>query len=174
MFKKIKQPTKLEINLYNNILLLSRNELFYTKFNLSDSFQNRIHLIFIHICFLFIKVKQDKNNQIFKHFYQNTFDLIFNRVELNLREIGHGDVMINKNMKYLVKTFYNVLINCENYKDKNFDTKKSFFCKYLELKSKEKTSNILHLIDYFDKYRAFCFDLSSDSVLRGELNFKYR
>ena len=77
-------------------------------------------------------------------------------------------------MKYLVKTFYNVLINCENYKDKNFDTKKSFFCKYLELKSKEKTSNILHLIDYFDKYRAFCFDLSSDSVLRGELNFKYR
>ena len=101
MFKKIKQTTKLENILFNNILLLSRNELFYTKFNLSDSFQNRIHLIFIHICFLFIKVKQDKNNQIFKHFYQNTFDLIFNRVELNLREIGHGDVMINKNMKFL-------------------------------------------------------------------------
>jgi len=168
-----KQNTELENILYNNILLLSRNKLFYTKFNLSDSFQNRIHLIFIHICFLFIKIRQSKDNQIFKHFYQNIFDLIFNRIELNLREIGHGDVAVNKNMKYLVKTFYNVLINCETYKDKNSDTKKTFLCKYLDLKNKDKTSNIPHLIDYFDKYRAFCFDLSSDSVLRGELNFKY-
>ena len=30
------------------------------------------------------------------------------------------------------------------------------------------------LIKYFEKYQAFCFDLSSDSVLKGDLNFRYK
>ena len=57
MLKRFRQNTIQESILYNNILLLSRNKLFYTKFNLSDTFQNRIHLIFIHISFLFIKIR---------------------------------------------------------------------------------------------------------------------
>jgi len=34
------------------------------------------------------------------------------------------------------------------------------------------TDNI-GLVEYFDKYQAFCFDLRSDSVLKGDLNFNY-
>ena len=30
------------------------------------------------------------------------------------------------------------------------------------------------VIDYFDKYEAFCFDLSDDSVLSGDLNFNFK
>ena len=53
MIKNSKKVKSQEATLYNNILLLSRNKLFYTKFDLIDTFQNRIHLIFIHISFLF-------------------------------------------------------------------------------------------------------------------------
>ena len=158
--------------LYNNILLLSRNKLFYTKFALSDTFQNRIHLIFIHISFLFIKMKQNNDSKIYKVFYQKIFDLIFKKIELNMREIGYGDVVINKNMKSLVKTFYNILIHCENFKEKNLNVKNIFFSKYLDRNKDQKTANNMLLIKYFDKYQAFCFDLSSDSVLKGDLNFK--
>ena len=49
MTKDFKQVNTKEKILYKNLLLLSRNTLFYTKFDLEDSFQNRIHLIFIHI-----------------------------------------------------------------------------------------------------------------------------
>ena len=42
--------------LYNSILLLSRNIIFYTKFDLIDTFQNRVYLIFIHISFIFIMI----------------------------------------------------------------------------------------------------------------------
>ena len=35
-----------ELILYNNILSLSRNKLFYSKFALADTFHNRISLIF--------------------------------------------------------------------------------------------------------------------------------
>ena len=123
MTKNLKQ-TKTKANiLYNNILLLSRNKLFYTKYDLIDTFQNRIHLIFMHISFIFIKIKKNNKNQIYKIFCQKIFDLIFNKIELNMREIGFGDTTINKNMKFLVKTFYNILLNCESYNKKSVNLK---------------------------------------------------
>jgi len=172
MIKKLNNSSN-ENLLYNNILLLSRNKLFYTEFRLTDTFENRINLIFLHIAFLFIKIKYDKRGKTYKSFYQKTFDLIFNRIELNMREIGYGDVTVNKNMKSLVKIFYDILINCENFKDKSEIEKKVFFSRYFIINNDQNTPNISPLIRYFDKYQAFCFDLSSDSVLQGNLKFNY-
>ena len=174
MFKNLKKSNPQEDALYNNILLLSRNKLFFTKFGLSDSFQNRIYLIFIHISFLFIKIKQDNQKEIYKVFYQKMFDLIFNNIELNMREIGYGDTVINKNMKFLVKNFYNILLNCESFNKRDLDSKKMFFSTYLKLNNAKKKAYNASLIEYFDKYQAFCFDLTPDSVLKGDLNFNYK
>ena len=174
MTKYIKQINTQKDILYNNILLLSRNKLFYTKFDLIDTFQNRIHLIFIHISFIFIKIKQNKKNQIYKIFYQKMFDLIFNKIELNMREIGYGDSVINKNMRFLIKTFYNILFSCEKYKEMNMSDKNKFLNRYLEQNDTKKNTINKDIIEYFNKYEAFCFDLSSDSVLSGELKFNYK
>jgi len=140
---------------------------------IDDTFQNRINLIFLHISFLFIKIKQESNRSIYKDFYQKMFDLIFNNIEINMREIGYGDVAVNKKMKLLVRIFYNVLLNCESYKAKNHDFKHNFLIQHLSFKDGLKINNNHELIRYFDKYQSFCIDLTSDSVLKGELNFKY-
>ena len=116
MFKYTEQVNSQENILYNIILSLSRQKLFYTKFKLIDTFQNRIHLIFIHISFIFIKMKNDSRGEVSKTFYQKIFDLIFNKIEVNMREIGFSDTTINKNMRFLVKTFYNI----ENMKKLSF------------------------------------------------------
>ena len=50
-----------------------------------------------------------------------------------MREIGFGDTTINKNMRFLVKTFYNILFNCEKYKKMTSDDKNRFFIEYFEL-----------------------------------------
>ena len=96
--------------LYNNILSLVRNKELYTRFDLRDTFQNRINLIFLHVSFLFIKVKHNKNIKIYDLFYQKMFDLIFKKIEIDMREIGYGDTTVNKNMKLLVRSFYNILL----------------------------------------------------------------
>ena len=102
------------------------------------------------------------------------FDLIFKKIELNMREIGYGDTVINKNMKFLVIAFYNILLNCENFNRKSLNLKKMFFSKYLEYNIKRKKANNVHLIEYFDKYHVFCLDLTLDSVLKGDLNFNHK
>jgi hypothetical protein len=158
--------------LYNYILSLSRNKILYTKFNLSDTFQNRIHLIFVHFSFICIKVKNDKN-KIFKDFYQSMFNLIFKKIEINMRESGVGDTTINKNMRFLVKVFYKILLGCEKYNKMSFEEKNIFLHKHLSLNLDENTVKNKEIVKYFNKYEAFCFDLSSDSVLKGELKFNF-
>ena len=123
---------------------------------------------------VFRKSRNPKITNCRSIFYQNLFDLVFKQIEFNMRELGHGDVSVNKNMKYLVKIFYNVLLYCEDYNVKNRQSKSTFFAKYLISNIKTKTPNNEPLIKYFNAFHSFCFDLSSDSVLQGELNFNYK
>ena len=68
MFKFINKKNDKEQLLYNKIVFLSRNKLFYTKMHLGDTFQNRIMLIFLHISFIFAKSKNVKK-MIFVEFF---------------------------------------------------------------------------------------------------------
>ena len=174
MFSYYSQNFTLEKKLYNNIIYLSRNKLFYTKFNLSDTLQNRVNLIFFHISFLLNKINYKNKSKKHKEFEQKFFDLAFNTIELNMREMGYGDVKVNKNMKFLIKIFYNILLNCENYNKKKESVKLKFLLDYLSLKDETKAQNNTNLVNYFNKYQAFCFDLCLDSVLKGDLNFTYK
>ena len=87
MFKFINTISSQENKLYNKILFLSRNKLFYTKMHLNDTFQNRINLIFLHISFIFIKSKQTNKNLNYQIFSQKIFDLIFEKIDQNMREM---------------------------------------------------------------------------------------
>jgi len=102
------------------------------------------------------------------------FDQVFKKIEINMREIGYGDVMVNKNMKFLVKVFYDILLNCENYTRMSLISKNKLIDKYILLNKIKSTDKHLDLISYFDQYNTFCLDLSSDSVLKGDLNFNYK
>ena len=91
-----------------------------------------------------------------------------------MREIGYGDVTVNKNMKQLVKSFYSILLFCEKFSNETDKSINAFVLKYLNRNNNEKTPDITPLINYFKKYQTFCFSLNSDSVLKGELNFNYK
>lgn len=173
MFKFLKLKKTNEDKLYNKILSLSRNKLFYTKMSLNDTFQNRIYLIFLHISFLFVQLSQKKNVK-HKKFSQDFFDFTFKSIEINMREIGYGDTTVNKYMKFLVKNFYKILLNCEKYTKKSLDKKNIFLLKYLILNNSRINHECYTLVEYFDKYQSFCFYLALDSVLKGNLNFTYK
>ena len=79
--------------LYNILLNLSRNIFFYKKIKLKDTFQTRIYLMFLHFS-IFLIVTKDKGSK----FDQNHYDNLFYSIENNLRELGFGDVTVNKKM----------------------------------------------------------------------------
>ena len=91
-----------------------------------------------------------------------------------MREIGYGDVTVNKNMKFLIKNFYNILLDCEKFKKKTVDEKNKFLTKYLAQNKDNSSIYRNDLVEYFVKYQSFCFYLTIDSVLKGNLNFIYK
>ena len=174
MFKSLNNIFYKEEKLYNKILLLSRNKTLYTNLMVKDTFQNRINLIFLHFSFIIVQFKTNNKDDFYKLLYQKLFDIIFKNIEINMREIGYGDVSVNKNMKFLVKSFYNILKNCEDYVKKTDNYKFQFFSNHLDLNVSKLVKNNDSIVKYFDKFHAFCLDLTSDSVLKGNLNFTYK
>ena len=155
--------------LYNKLTQLSRNKLFYEKIKLSDNFETRILLIFFHLSII---LKIAKKSDLKKK-SQEIFDNIFQNIEYHIRELGHGDVSVNKNMKNLSKIFYDILYNLDQHSLET-ETSKNLLKKYFFTKTKFVDEKMLNLLEYFKKFRDFCFDLDINIMLNGSIDFNYR
>ena len=151
--------------LYNKLVDLSRNINFYKKNQLKDNFETRINLIFIHMSLILIIFKERK-----KDFPQDIFDNIFLNIEYHIRELGYGDVMVNKKMKELLRIFYDILIKVKASKTIN----KNIVTNYLVPQSEEPKQLNDNLLNYFRHFYDFCFELENNSMLKGQINFKYQ
>ena len=99
---------------------------------------------------------------------QDVFDYIFKQLELNIREIGYGDVSVNKNMKNYINLFYNILESAEKWEKLNKNDQLNVFLKYINLNTNnEKITN------YFENYLNYLKNNTFNSLLKGviKLNF---
>tara|TARA_B000000609_G_C23865192_1_gene185182 strand:+ start:18 stop:518 length:501 start_codon:yes stop_codon:yes gene_type:complete len=157
-------------NLYNTALNLSRNLFFYKKLGLKDTFETRIYLMFIHFSILMIVFKKKKSK-----FDQESYDNFFHSIENNLRELGFGDVTVNKKMKDFNKILYDILLKLDLSREngKNFLLNMDLIKKYFESLNTKETSNLSHFVDYINNFFNFCFELPLDNMLDKANNFKY-
>jgi len=158
--------------LYNNLVKLSRNKFFYQEAHLKDKLETRVLLIFFHFALILCSSKSKKKQKE----AQDVFDNIFQNIEYGFRELGYGDVTVNKKMKKLIRIFYDILVSLDKTESILLD-KNSYLLKKYFLDEKKKdivNTNIDKLRDYFEKFQNFCFDLDVKSMLNGSFNFKYK
>lgn len=156
--------------LYIILLVLSRAIFFYKKIGLSDTFETRIYLMFIHFSILMIVCKKKKSK-----FDQKTYDLFFHNIEQNLRELGFGDVTVNKKMKELNKILYDILVKLDKTKLNNdrFAINYDLIFKYFDVLKDPKSTEFIEFDRYFRSFFNFCFELPLDNMLEGLKKFKY-
>tara|TARA_Y100000816_G_scaffold275483_1_gene243757 strand:- start:360 stop:872 length:513 start_codon:yes stop_codon:yes gene_type:complete len=164
MISKIKKHNS---DLYNTLLLLSRNILFYQKIKLSDTFETRIYLMFIHFSIMMI-ISKKKGVK----FNQNDYDSLFLNIENNLRELGFGDVSVNKKMKDFNKLLYDILLKIQKNDDKNFSINRSLILKYFSELNEQNNANYDDFERYLIDFYNFCFELPLDNMIREAINFK--
>ena len=157
-------------NLYNKIVILTRKNFFYKEIGLNDTFSNRIYLTFFHFSFILIVLKEKENK---KEINQDMFDFFMQQIEANMREIGYGDVTVNKNMKNLINLFYEILINCKKWHFSNSLQKDEFILKFF-VKEPNQKINVEKIVDYFDKFAFFIKDIPLNLLSKGVFEFEYK
>ena len=154
--------------IYNNLVKLSRNIYFYKDISLEDKLENRIILIFAHLVIILNCLKK---KQVNKDLSQEIYDNIFLNIENNLREMGHGDVTVNKKMKNFNQIFHDLLLKFLDHKTPN-KINVNEIIKFLFLLKKNDEISV-KLNDYFVKYFNFCFDIINQNMIKDLDKFEY-
>ena len=105
-------------------------------------------------------------------FDQKSYDILFHNIENNLRELGFGDVSVNKKMKDLNKCLYDILLKIEEKSQNLFKINKNLITKYFKELAVDNDDRYKDFESYLLKFYSFCFGLELDNMVREALNFK--
>ena len=143
------------MNIYNNLVKLTRNKDLYKYLKKQDTFSDRLTLLLLHFAFFLKAYKNDKNRTDL----QDIYDFIFRQLELSIREIGYGDQSINKKMKIYLNLFHDIIDKIHYWEKKSLSEKRLIFTKLIDISDND---------DYLTEY----FDLYLKNLLKKSLNFQ--
>ena len=146
------------INIYNNLVKLTRNKELYKDFQNQDTFSDRLLFFLLHFAF-FLKIYKENND---KKLLQDIYDFVFRQVELSIREIGYGDQSINKKMKDYLNLFYGMIGKIHDWDELSIESRTVLLEKFLD-----NAINVEYLVDYFEKYRLNLINNTLNSHIKG-------
>jgi cytochrome b pre-mRNA-processing protein 3 len=146
------------INIYNNLIVLTRNKRLYKELKYQDTFSDRLLFFLLHFAF-FIKEYKSNNS---KEIIQEIYDYIFRQIELSIREIGYGDQSINKKMKDYLNLFHAMIDKIHKWEDLTLDLKTSLLASFLD-----NVTDYDYLTNYFEKYRLNLKNKTLNFYLKG-------
>ncbi len=152
------------LNIYNNLIKLTRNKNLYLNLKNNDTFSDRLIILLFHFGF-FLKIYK---NEISKKEAQDLFDYFIRQIELSIREIGYGDVSVNKKMKDYINLFYSILEKVETWDSFDSYKKKIIFKSFLNISPDNDI-----FVEYFDKFRDFLVKNTLNNFTKDILNFKF-
>ena len=148
-------------NIYNNLIKLSRNEEIYKLFTSKDTFSDRLTVFFLHFSFFLFIFKKYQD----KEYLQKLHDFVFKQIELSIREIGYGDMTINKKMKEYLNLFYSILEKSDKWEKLNEKDKLKYLNKFFN-----SNKNIEKFAIYIDKYLIFLRNNTLNSLSKSVIN----
>ncbi len=162
-FKKKDNQVQL---IYQNIIEISRSKFFYLDLDLRDDFETRFDLIIFHAFVIFFYYK-NLNNKV-SNISQDLFDIMFDDFENNLREMGFGDIAVNKKMKVFISAFYGRIAQyskgIEDYRNKG---DKSLLHKAILNNIYKGDNRLEQYVDYFIRYMN---ENVNDFIMNDEVN----
>ena len=149
------------INIYNNLVNLTRNKDLYKKFKKQDTFSDRLIFLLLHFAFFLKAFKKDVKKDVL----QEVYDYVFRQLELSIREIGYGDQSINKKMKDYVNLFHSMVSEIHFWEKLSRNEKIKKFSIFLS-----DFNNIDYLLDYFEQFNRYLSKKTLNSYLKSVNN----
>jgi len=136
----------------------------YLKLEKDETFSERLIFFFFHFALFmkhFKKTTPSKN-------LQELFDFVIKQIELSIREIGYGDVSINKKMKEFINLLYSIIETLESSDLNNNEKQLNIFRKYLNT-----DKNLDFYVKYFNKYITFLRKNTLNNFTKDIINLNF-
>ncbi len=91
--------------LYGAAVAAAREPALYLEYGAPDTLAGRFDLISLHVGLLVSRIRADADPAA-KPLSQAVFDAMFNDMDLNLREMGVGDLAVGKRVKRMWEAFH--------------------------------------------------------------------
>ena len=152
------------LNIYNNLIKLTRNKILYENLSNNESFSDRLIIFFFHFAFFLKSFKKQSSKQEMQELY----DFIFKQIELSIREIGYGDASVNKKMKEYVNLMHTIISKVELWESLDLSSKSKFFSEFINV-DKEST----FFLSYFDNYSSYLLKNSFNYFTKDVISLKF-
>ncbi|MDG1707637.1 MAG: ubiquinol-cytochrome C chaperone family protein [Emcibacteraceae bacterium] len=108
--------------LYSAVISQSREIVFYEKFLVEDSLDGRFDLMALHMALLLDKFDKNDNLRDVPKMKRILQEIMFDNLDLTLREIGVGDLGVGKKIKVMAEAFYGRMMIYQELLSKNDET----------------------------------------------------
>ena len=152
------------LNIYSNLIKLTRNKNLYLSLRNNDTFSDRLVILLFHFSFFLKNYKNDMT----KKEAQELFDFFVRQIELSIREIGYGDVSVNKKMKDYVNLFFSILEKNENWENLNKSEKLNLLANLMNIHEDDDL-----LVNYFDKFSDFLINNPLNMFTKDIIELKF-
>jgi cytochrome b pre-mRNA-processing protein 3 len=104
LFRRAPGPEAAATDLYRAVVEQARQPAFYTGCGVPDTVDGRFDLIVLHAFLLFRRLKDEGPQG--EAVSQAVFDTMMSDMDVNLREMGVGDLGVGKRIKKMANAFY--------------------------------------------------------------------
>ena len=151
------------LNIYNNLIKLTRNKNLYYNLKNRDTFSDRLIIFMFHFSFFLKRYKSEMSSD----YSQTLFDFVVRQIELSIREIGYGDVSVNKKMKEYVNLFYSILEKIENWELLENSRKIALIADFININEGDDL-----FVNYFNKYQEILLNNSFKIFIKEIIEIK--
>ena len=156
--------------LYKTIVKQAREPVFYENCGVADTFDGRFDMVSLHMILIIRRMKLDIDQT--RDLSQALFDYMFDDIDLNLRELGIGDMGVLHRVKKMTKAFYGRLESYDQGLNLEDDDQLKAALERNLYRQNEVTDASLCAITAYTRGQSLHLDgVSINNFLIGELEF---
>ena len=158
--------------LFSLVIKQSRLVVFYEELAVEDNLDGRFDLMSLHMAMILQKLDQNKKSKDATKLKQVFQEIMFDNLDLTLREIGVGDMGVGKKIKVMAEAFYGRMIAYQNlFGAKNPEKMLNVLQRNLYRERKVDIEILKTMTKYvYDQYD-FVENESIENVMIGDLSF---
>lgn len=159
--------------LFNIIIEHSRVIDFYEDYSVEDSLDGRFDLMSVHMAIVLEKLDHHKDLKDVPEFKRILQEIMFDNLDLTLREIGVGDMGVGKKIKVMAEAFYGRMIAYQNLFVNKNEVEMSNTLKRNLYREKTINEDILEkMVSYIYQQYELIIKQDIEKILDGHIEFQ--